>query len=116
MSTSEPWHRLRLISEPVVVTFDQPPLLEKKPHCPQSFTWRGVTYPIVEMLAEWYDYGRRGRMARNMAPEHLVTAIERGSWGVGRQYFRVRAEGGQVFEIYFDRAPKEAGHRKQDNI
>jgi hypothetical protein len=31
---------------------------------------------------------------------------------VGRYYFCVRVESGQIFEIYFDRAPKSAGDRK----
>ena len=74
--------------------------------------WRGETYRIVEKLSEWHDYTRRGRMARNMMPQHAAVAAGRGSWGVGRDYFRVRVEGGQVFDIYYDRAPKGSGARK----
>jgi hypothetical protein len=29
-----------------------------------------------------------------------------GSWGVGRDHYRVRAASGEIFEIYYDRAPK----------
>ena len=36
----------------------------------------------------------------------------RGSWGGGRDFCRVRAEGGRIFELYYARAPKDAGHRK----
>lgn len=103
---------LRFIVEPIQVQFDQPPMLEKKPGCPDRFVWRGEAYRVIEVLNEWHDYGRRGRMARNMRPEHTVTASRRGSWGVGRDYYRVHTDTGQVFDLYYDRAPKKAGDRK----
>lgn len=103
---------LRFIGEPIDVQFDQPPPLEKKPGCPDRFVWRDKTYEIVALLSEWYDYGRRGRMARNMTPEHTATALQRGSWGVGRFYFRVRTDTQQVFDIYYDRAPQRIEDRK----
>ncbi len=99
------------IAEPITVEFDQPPLLAKKPGCPNRFIWGGDTFTIVEMLAEWRDYGRRGRMARNMQPQHAAVAENRGSWGVGRFYFKVRTAEGRVFELYYDRAPQDAGNR-----
>ena len=102
----------RFIAEPIEAHFDEPPLLEKKPGCPDAFTWRGEDYRIVEKLSEWHDYTRRGRMARNMQPQHAAVASGRGSWGVGRDYFRVRVESGQVFDIYYDRAPKGSEARK----
>ena len=102
----------RFISEPIEVAFDEAPTLEKKPGCPDRFTWRGTTYCIVEMLREWHDYGRRDRMAHNMRPEHAATASGRGSWGVGRDYYRVCTEAGRVFELYYDRAPGRTGSRK----
>lgn len=103
---------VRFISEPIEVTYHHPPLLEKKPGCPDGFTWRGEAYAIVEMLSEWHDYQRRGRMARNMKPEHALVASHRGSWGVGQDYYRVRTDSGQLFDLYFDRSPKDADHRK----
>ena len=102
----------RFIAEPIEAHFYQPPALEKKPGCPDAFTWRGETFRILEKLSEWHDYTRRGRMARNMQPQHAAVASGRGSWGVGRDYFRVRVESGQVFDIYYDRAPKGSGARK----
>ena len=78
---------VRFIAEPVQALFDQPPALEKKPGCPDGFIWRGETYRIVARLSEWHDYGRRGRMARNMQPQHAAAASRRGSWGVGRDHF-----------------------------
>ena len=68
-------------------------------------------YQVTEKLAEWFDYTRRGRMARNMQPAHAAVAAGRGSLGVGRFYYRVQVDSGQVFDIYYDRAPKDAGDR-----
>ncbi len=103
---------IRFIGEQIQVSFDRPPMLEKTPTCPDAITWRGETFRVTEMLASWVDYQRRGRMARNMQPQHAEVAAQRGSWGVGRFYFKIRVEGGQVFEIYYDRSPKGVDERK----
>ena len=103
---------LRFIGEPVEVSFEQPPLLEKRPGCPDRFTWGEAEYRIVELISEWHDYRRRGRMARNMRPEHASVAAGRGSWGVGQDYFRVRTDSGRIFDLYFDRAPVDVDRRK----
>ena len=108
---------IHFIAEPIEVHFDEPPMLEKKPGCPDGFIWRGEKYRVVEKLSEWYDYQRRGRMARNMMPQHSAVAAHRGSWGVGQFYFRVRAIGEndsseRIFDLYYDRAPKDINHRK----
>jgi hypothetical protein len=79
---------LQFIDQPVEVIFDSPPALEKTPPCPNGFTWRGETNRVEEMLAEWSDFSRRGKMANNMTPEHAARAAGKGSWGVGRFYFR----------------------------
>lgn len=101
-----------LICEPIEVSFATPPLHEKSPPCPQAFTWRGREWRICELLAEWRDYSRRGRMAANMRPEHARRAGSVGSLGVGRFHFRIRTTEDRIFEIYYDRAPKNAGDRK----
>lgn len=103
---------LRFIDERIEVQFNQPPVLEKSPPCPDVFTWRGQAYAVAELLNEWRDYGRRGRMAGNMQPEHAMRAAERGSWGVGRFFYRVRTADGLIFDLYYDRAPKGARDRK----
>ena len=106
--TGEP----RFIGEEIEVGFDRPPMLEKKPGCPDRFTWDEESFEVVRMLQEWRDYRRRGRMASNMRPAHAAVAEQRGSWGVGRDYFRVRTASGRIFELYYDRAPTDAGRRK----
>ena len=47
-----------------------------------------------------------------MQDPHLAAASRRGSWGVGQDYFRVRTDKGQIFDIYYDRAPKGSDQRK----
>jgi Domain of unknown function (DUF6504) len=103
---------LRFIDETIEVHFVVPPAFEKRPDCPAAFTWRGDFYGVTELLSEWRDYGRRGRMATNMRPEHAEIAAERGSWGVGRFFFRVRTDVGSIFDLYYDRAPKGTANRK----
>jgi hypothetical protein len=103
---------LRFIGEPVEVYFHKRPALEKIPGPPDGFIWRDETYSVIELLTEWHDYRRRGRMARNMRPEHAATAARRGSWGVGQDYYRVLTDKNRVFDIYFDRAPKSVDDRK----
>jgi len=107
--TGEPIH---FLDEPIEAVYTQPPVLEKEPDCPDGFTWKGIEFQVVELLAEWRDNRRRGRMARNMSLEHAERAMVKGSWGVGRFFFRVRVNTGQVFEIYYDRAPLSADDRK----
>ena len=112
MSIPIDWIPIRFIGEPIEVLFNEPPALEKKPGCPQAFIWRGETYSVQAILSEWRDYERRGRMSSNMRPEHAAIARQRGSWGVGTFYFRIKTNLGSVFDIYYDRAPKDASHRK----
>lgn len=103
---------IRFIDEPIQVHFNQPPVLEKKPPCPDAFTWNETTFTVQELLAEWKDYHRRGRMEKNMIPEHASRASRIGSWGVGRFYFRVRTTEGRIFDLYYDRSPLDADSRK----
>ena len=102
----------RFIGEGITVEWDNPPLWEKKPTCPARIIWGEERLEIVELLTEWRNYQRRGRMANNMRPANLSRARERGSWGVGRYYFRVRVADARLFDIYYDRAPIGSDRRK----
>lgn len=106
------YRSIHFYNEPIEVQFLELPLLEKRPGCPDSFKWRGCHFNIDKMISEWHDYRRRGRMARNMQPKHAEHAFSRGSWGVGQDYYRVRTDTDQVFDIYYDRAPKGVDARK----
>jgi hypothetical protein len=92
--------------------FDTPPAREKSPDCPDGFIWNDKTYRVTEMLSSWSDFARRGKMAKNMRPAHAAVAASRGSLNVGRFYFRVRVDTGQIFDIYYDRAMKSLDDRK----
>lgn len=105
----QPLHFLDL---PIEAVFDTLPAREKTPECPNGFIWENKTYRVVEMLSSWSDFKRRGRMARNMRPAHAEVASSRGSLNVGRFYFRVKVDTGQVFDIYYDRAMKNVDERK----
>ncbi|MCC6567916.1 MAG: hypothetical protein IT315_01625 [Anaerolineales bacterium] len=117
---------LHFLDHPIEPIFDTPPALEKSPACPNGFVWEGATYRVIEMLSAWTDFKRRGKMARNMQPEHAAVASNRGSLNVGRFYFRVRVvvvrpavelrdeqlTQNQIFDIYYDRAMKNVDDRK----
>jgi len=108
---TEIWHPVRFIDAEIQVSHDRPPLLTKKPTAPDSFAWGERRLRVLEVLSTWTSYERRGRMADNMAPAHAATAARRGSWGVGRFYFRVRTDSDEVFDLYYDREPESAGDR-----
>lgn len=97
---------------PIQPIFDTPPVREKTPDCPNGFIWEDTTYRVAEMLSAWSDFARHGKMAKNMRPAHAAVAAGRGSLNVGRFYFRVRVDTGQVFDIYYDRAMKSVDDRK----
>lgn len=99
------------VGEEIEVNFDLPPVRLKTPPCPDGFAWQGRTYRVIEKKSEWHDFTRRGRMARNQRPVHAAVAARRGSLGVGRFYFRVRVDTGQVFDLYYDREIKDVDDR-----
>lgn len=109
VENSRPIH---FFDEAIEVIFNNPPLFEKTPPCPNQFIWRDTHYDITDVLGEHRDYSRRGRMARNMQPQHATRASKIGSWGVGRFFYQVRVNTGQIFEIYYDRAPADSDNRK----
>jgi hypothetical protein len=103
---------LHFIGEAITAHFIHAPVFEKIPGPPNAFSWRGQRFEVREVLSEWHDYRRRGKMASNMRPEHAETATRRGSWGVGQDYFRVQTFDGRIFDLYYDRAPKDVDRRK----
>jgi hypothetical protein len=107
---------MRFIGAAIQVTYDRPPALEKQPGPPDGFTWEGQTYRVTAVLREWHDYGLRGKSQAFYVKERgsyrAKAARRRGSWGVGRDYYRVRTDGGEVFDIYYDRSPHGPGGRK----
>jgi hypothetical protein len=93
------------ISDEVEPIFEREPALKKRTGVPDGFLWKGNTFRIVELLAEWHDYSKQ----REVSPTRRgQTQLDRqhGSWGLGRDYYRVRTQDGQVFELYYDRRPR----------
>ena len=106
----------RFIGVPIQVAYDRPPALEKRPGPPDGFTWEGRDYRVAAVLREWHDYRQRGKTRAFYVKERgsyrAKAAERRGSWGVGRDYYRLRTEAGEVFDIYYDRSPRGEGGRK----
>ena len=66
---------------------------------PTGFHWRGREHRIAAVLVNWFDWGfAAGSTQRNWRTRRH------------RNYFRIRTESGDIFEIYLDRAtPHGAG-------
>ena len=106
----------RFIGAPIQVEHDQPPALEKRPGPPDRFAWEGRAYRVVAVLQEWHDYQPRGKSlafyVKEQGSYRAKAARRRGSWGVGRDYYRVRTDTGETFDLYYDRDPHGPGRRK----
>jgi hypothetical protein len=107
-----PWRPIAFIGEEIQPSFKRLPILSKKPGVPDGFVWREKTHKVEKLISSWFSYERKGRMAKNLRDANLKQAKRKGSWGVGRYYFRVQVEGGRVFDLYYDRAPKDVDDRQ----
>ena len=107
----EAWTPLRFIGEEIQVHFKSIRFPLKKPDAPDRFSWGDREITIVRVISVWREYDRKGRLARNMRPHNLRKAVKRGSWGVGRYYFRVEDTQGCIFDLYYDRAPDDSSDR-----
>jgi hypothetical protein len=107
---------LNFYDEPIQVEYRQAPAFEKSPPCPDAFVWREERFVVVELLEEWHDFNRRGRMRQNMTPAHTRQASLRGSWGVGRFHFRGQGGGGAQLlpaaHIALQGLPRQAHRRR----
>ena len=102
----------KFVGEEIEVVFKNEFIFEKKPPCPISYKWRGAEFCVNELISSWFDYGRKGKKARNMRSTHLKRASKKGSWGSGRFYFKVKDENGRIVVIYYDRTPKDVFDKK----
>lgn len=102
---------IRFIGERIEAVYDQVQIRTKDPGCPDAFRWRSTEYKIIKVIQQWADFSRKGNMQRNMSEVHRLRAETKGSWGVGKIFFRVEVHTGQNFEIYFDRAPQNVVDR-----
>ncbi len=111
MKKEQDYTPIRFIGKSIEVSFLKDPYRKKIPHAPSCFVWEDRQYRVVGVINEWVDYRRKGPMAHNMQPHNLAKTVRRGSWGVGRFYFRVETDDGAIFDLYYDRAPKDIGNR-----
>jgi hypothetical protein len=102
---------IHFIGERIEVIFNQEQIRTKNPGCPDAFCWRSTEYTIIKIVKQWTDFSRKGNMQRNMSEVHHSRAEIKGSWGVGKIFFRIQVHTGQIFEIYFDRAPQNVMDR-----
>lgn len=102
---------IQFIAEEIEVRHRKKQIIKKTPDAPDDFSWRDNSFQVLEVLSSWFDFERRGKMSRNMQPHNLRVASRRGSWGVGRFFFRVLTTDGRIFDLYYDRAPEDATDR-----
>jgi len=93
------------ICEPIEVEFEMVSGLKKRPGPPIRFVWRERTFEVAEILSEWHEY--KGEEIPGQRPRFFIRSARReGSWGVGRDFYRVRTACGGVYVLYYDRRPK----------
>ena len=82
---------MKLYSETIDVICES--TSEDEPSKPVSFTWRDEGFHIEEILSGRQDWGFPAG-----APKKKTWILRR-----HRNYYKVRTEGGRIFEIYMDR-------------
>ena len=60
---------------------------------PVAFRWKGREYQVVDVILAWFDWG-------------FPPGATQRDWRTRRHrnYFRVRTDSNEIFEIYLDRA------------
>jgi hypothetical protein len=65
--------------------FDEEVLVERDAGLPAAFEWRGRRYQVIDVIGRWRIEGRWWADGRD------------------REYWRVEARGGAVWDLYHDR-------------
>jgi hypothetical protein len=65
--------------------FDEEVRVERDAGMPAAFEWRGTRYEVADVIGKWRIEGRWWADGRD------------------REYWRVEARGGAVWDLYFDR-------------
>ncbi|MCL6450316.1 MAG: DUF6504 family protein [Acetobacteraceae bacterium] len=95
--------------EPIEVEFPPEAAAERRAGVPVAFKWRGRRFPITRVMREWQDHGRGPGFGGGRHPAFLRGGKPAGSWGSGRDYYRVLTETGEVFDIYCDQRARGRG-------
>lgn len=97
------------IGEEIVPVFDETPELEKKTGAPSGFKWKGRDYVIKRVVKEWHEYDKAWPgpgWDAGRPPFAMRNVMNRGSWGKGKDFYRVLTDDGRLLDIYYDRRPK----------
>jgi hypothetical protein len=105
------------IGEEIEPRFVEAPALEKKTGAPDGFKWKGRDYAIKRVVKEWHEYDTSrpgGGRDAGRPPFAQRNVMNRGSWGQGKDFYRVVLDDGRLVDIYYDRRPKSGkdGDRK----
>ncbi len=104
------------IGEEIEPIFAEAPELEKKTGAPTGFKWHDKQHAIKRVIKEWHEYGSShagGGRDAGRPPFGQRNVMNRGSWGQGKDFYRVLLEDGRIVDIYYDRRPK-GGKEKKD--
>ena len=91
------------VSESIVPhegTFDTQAMARGEPGLPRGFTWRGVSYVVVEVLARWKRSTREGGRAQ-------------GELYLRRHYYKLRMSDEALWTVYFIRQTPRTGPGKR---
>jgi hypothetical protein len=77
--------RNRARDQAMTKRFDEEVRVERDAGMPSVFEWRGKRYQVVDVIGKWRIEGRWWADGRD------------------REYWRVEARGGAVWDLYFDR-------------
>ena len=94
------------ISAEIRAIFARQPIILKRAGVPDAFIWEGQRFEVAELLAEWHDYDKERRELGATRRSQTQLNRQHGSWGLGRDYYRVRTTDDRYFELYYDRRPK----------
>lgn len=94
------------ISAEIEAEFNEQPTLKKRAGVPDAFVWQGERFEVAELLSEWHDYDKKRREVGETRRSQTQLDRQHGSWGTGRDYYRVRTTSDRIFELYYDRRPK----------
>lgn len=97
------------IGDEIEPIFAEAPELEKKTGAPTGFKWKGHDYVVKRVVKEWHEYGsgrQGGGWDSGRPPFGQRNVMNRGSWGQGKDFYRVLLEDGRLVDLYYDRRPK----------
>ncbi|RJQ07061.1 MAG: hypothetical protein C4551_07320 [Bacillota bacterium] len=102
------------VGEEIEPVFEEAPALEKKTGAPSGFRLREREYKIQRVVKEWHEYNQSrpgGGWDAGRPPYAMRGVRNRGSWGQGKDFYRVLLDDGRLVDIYYDRRPKSGGDK-----